>query len=372
MKVLVAAGGTAGHVNPALAIASGIKRQWPEAEIHFVGRRKGMEYRLVKQAGYPFHNIEVRGVQRSFTPKNIARNMAAAWYLTLAPHAARKILAEVQPDLVVGAGGYISGPVLREAAKRGIKTAIHEQNAYPGVTNRILAGYVDVIFAPTVSAVERLGHPEKTIVSGNPIRTEFFAQNREQTREKLGAAGRVVLLSYGGSLGAMRVNEVVADLAQWHLKERDFLHIHATGSIEKNDFAKLAGQKGIADNPNFVVKEYLDDMPAMLAAADLVISRAGALTLAELAAVGRASVLIPSPNVAENHQFYNAMEFVQAGAAKVFEEKELTGALLIDTVDKLTENPKTLMEMGKAAETLAHPEALDTIVRALAELMEEK
>lgn len=371
MKVLIAAGGTAGHINPALAIAGGIQQRWPGAQIHFVGRSKGMENRLVKQAGYPFHNIEVRGIQRSFTPKNIARNVAAAWYLSLAPRAARKILDEVKPDLVIGAGGYISGPVLREAAKREIKTAIHEQNAYPGVTNRLLAAQVDRVFAPTESAVERLGAPEKTTVTSNPIRTGFFEQNRQANREGIGAGERVVLLSYGGSLGAMRVNEVVADLAQWHLKERKFLHIHATGSIEKKDFAELAQKKGIDQSPNFVIKEYIDDMPALLSAADLVICRAGALTLAELAAVGRASVLIPSPNVAENHQYHNALEFVQAGAAKVFEEKDLSGSALIHAVDELTREPQTLAEMGTAAKTLARPEALDEIVQVLAELVEE-
>lgn len=159
MRVLLAAGGTAGHVNPALAIAGGICSRWPGAEIHFAGRRGGMEKKLVEQAGYAFHHIEVRGIQRSLAPRNIARNLAAAWYLAFSPGAARRILNQVKPDLVIGAGGYVSGPVLREAARMGFKTAIHEQNAYPGVTNRLLARQVDVVFAPTQSAVARLGAP---------------------------------------------------------------------------------------------------------------------------------------------------------------------------------------------------------------------
>lgn len=369
MRVLIAAGGTAGHVNPALAIAGGILERWPSAEIHFAGRREGMEYRLVTAAGYPFHHIEVQGIQRSFSPKNIVRNIKAVWHLAFASAAARKILRRVQPNLVVGAGGYVSGPVLREAAKRGYKTVIHEQNAYPGVTNRLLAKNVDIIFAPTQSAVQRLGRPEKTIVTGNPVRPEMYTQNRQASREKLNAGERTVLLSYGGSNGAMRINEVVADLAVWHLQNRNFLHIHATGSIEKNDFAALAAQKGIADNPNFVIREYIDDMPAMQAAADLVICRAGALTLAELAAVGRASVLVPSPNVAENHQYYNAMEFENAGAAKVLEEKVLDGQVLVDVVDGLTKDPEVLRQMGDKAKTLAHPEALQLIIDAIAGLV---
>lgn len=369
MRVLLAAGGTAGHVNPALAIAQGIKQRWPDAEIHFAGRRQGMEKRLVEKAGYPFHHIEVRGIQRSLSPQNMARNVAAAWHLAFAPRAARRILAAVEPDLVIGAGGYVSGPVVLEAAKQGRKTAIHEQNAFPGVTNRLLAKKVDLVFAPTQSAVERLGVPGKTVVSGNPVREEVFHQDRAAARKALGAGKRVVLLSYGGSLGAMRLNEAVASLAVWHLQNRNFLHIHATGTIEKEDFAALAKSKGIAGQDNFIIREYIDDMPAMLAAADLVICRAGALTLAELAAVGKAAVLIPSPNVAENHQYYNALEFEKAGAARVFEEKNLTDALLIKTVDGLAQDDAMLKAMDAAAGTLAHPRALESIVSALAGLL---
>lgn len=371
MKVLIAAGGTAGHINPALAIAKGIEAHWPEAEIHFTGRQKGMEYRLVKQAGYPFHNIEVRGVQRSFTPKNIAKNISAAWYLSKAPSAARKILKEVEPELVIGTGGYISGPVLREAAKQGRKTAIHESNAFPGMANRMLSGLVDLIFVATESAMQRLQQADKTIISGNPVRPEFLHQNREENREKIRANGRVVILSYGGSLGAMRVNQVVADLAQWHVNERDFLHIHATGSIEKEAFAAMAQEKQIDNSRHFEIREYIDDMPALLSAADLVICRAGSQTLAELAAVGRASILIPSPNVAENHQFYNALEFVNAGAALVFEESGLTSSILIDAIQDLTKDLDTLKVMGEHAKTLGNPHALQTIIDGLAELMGE-
>lgn len=369
MKVLIAAGGTAGHVNPALAIAKGLEQRWPNIEIHFAGRQSGMEYGLVTKAGYPFHPIEVHGIQRSLTPKNIARNLSAAWYLMLAPATAAGILKQVQPDLVLGTGGYVSGPLLREAARRGYKTAIHEQNAYPGVTNKILAKAVDVVFAPSESAVARLGQPSKTVISGNPVRPAVYMANRAQARKSLQAGKRLLLLSYGGSLGAMRLNQVVAELAKWHLDNRDFLHIHATGSIEKADFAALAKSLQIDNNPNFIIREYIDDMPALLAAADLVISRAGALTLAELAAVGRASVLIPSPNVAENHQYYNALEFVQAGAAKVLEEKDLTGEKLIATVDGITTSAQITTEMGQAAKMLDHPDALQIIVEELAKLL---
>ena len=369
MKVLIAAGGTAGHINPALAIAGRIKAGCPEAEIHFAGRRKGMEYDLVTRAGYAFHHIEVNGIQRSLTPKNIARNIAAVWHLALAMPRAGAMLRQLQPDLVIGAGGYVSGPVLQAAARRGIPTAIHEQNAFPGVTNKILAKEVDVVFAASAAAVDRLGAPDKTLVVGNPVRPEVFRQDRAAARKTLGAGDRVVLLSFGGSLGARRINEVVADLAAWHTKNRDFLHIHATGSRGVELFRRLGLEKGFAGAKQLQVKEYIQDMPRMLAAADLVISRAGALTLAELEAAGRAAILIPSPNVAENHQYYNALELEKAGAAVVVEEKDLTGEKLIELVDRLTSRPVTLAEMGQKARTLARPDSLDLIWDRLCQLV---
>lgn len=369
MRVLIAAGGTAGHINPALAIAGALKSACPEAEIHFAGRQKGMEYGLVTKAGYPFHHIEVNGIQRKLTPKNILRDIEALWHLALSGPRARAMLRQLQPDLVIGCGGYVSGPVVRCAAKMGIKTAIHEQNAFPGVTNKLLAPDVDVVFAAVPAAVEKLGAPDKTLVVGNPVRPEIFAQDRAAARAALDAGERTVLLSFGGSLGARRINELVADLAAWEQKqEKNILHIHATGSRGVPLFEKLAAEKGVTVGQSLVVREYIEDMPQMLAAADLVISRAGALTLAELEAAGRAAILIPSPNVAENHQYYNALELQKAGAAVVIEEKELTAERLIGTVERLTADRASLASMGKLARALAEPKSLEKITDKLLEL----
>ena len=370
MRVLIAAGGTAGHINPALAIAGAIKKADPTAEIHFAGRKEGMEYRLVTQAGYPFHHIEITGFQRKLSLNNIKRNIITLWNLALSGPKAKKMMKDIQPDLVIGCGGYVSGPVVRCAARQGIKTALHEQNAFPGVTNKILAKQVDLVFAAMPDAVQRLGAPDKTVVTGNPVREEMFRQDRPAARRALGAKeGQAVIISFGGSLGAQVLGERVADLAKWEIAQRDFLHVHATGSIEKADFAALAARLGIDHSPKFIIREYIDNMPEMLAAADLVISRAGALTLAEIAAVGRASVLIPSPNVAENHQYHNAMQLQKLGAAVVVEEKELTGEKLIGIVDKLTKDPAELMLMGAKARALAQPDSLDKICENLDQLM---
>ena len=373
MRVLIAAGGTAGHINPALAIAGVIRKHCPQAEIHFAGRKAGMEYKLVTAQGYPFHHIEVNGIQRSLTPKNLVRNVQAVWNLALSGPKAKAMMKEVQPDLVIGCGGYVSGPVVRCAAKMGIATAIHEQNAFPGVTNKLLAKDVDLVFAAAAAAVEKLGAPQKTKVVGNPVRPEMFQQDRQAARAKLGAGDRTVILSFGGSLGARRINEVVADLAAWEMKSKaPVLHIHATGSRGVELFAELGRQKGFAGYEGIQAREYIQDMPQMLAAADLVIGRAGALTLAELEAVGRAAILIPSPNVAENHQYYNALELQKAGAALVLEEKDLTGERLVEQVQSLLAQPGKLQEMGRKARTLADPDSLEKIWTALAELLKKQ
>ena len=372
MRVLIAAGGTAGHINPALAIAGALKAADPAAEIHFAGRKEGMEYGLVTKAGYPFHHIEINGFQRKPTLKNVGRNVVALYHLALSGPRTAAILKEVRPDLVIGCGGYVSGPVVRAAAKKGIKTAIHEQNAFPGVTNKLLAPDVDIVFAAVPAAVEKLGAPEKTQVVGNPVRPEVFekAGKRDAIRARLGAGDRTVILSFGGSLGARRVNEVVADLCAWEQKEnKPVLHIHATGQYGVELFKNLEKEKGFAPGESLEVREYINNMPELLAAADLVISRAGALTLAELEAEGRAAVLIPSPNVAENHQYYNAMELQKAGAAVVIEEKDLTGEKLISTVSGLLSEPGKLAAMGRNARSLSVDDSLDRIVDALLKLV---
>ena len=372
MRVLIAAGGTAGHINPALAIAGALRAADPAAEIHFAGRQEGMEYRLVTQAGYPFHHIEVTGFQRRPSLENLRRNAVTVWNLARSGPRCRAILNEVDPDLVIGCGGYVSGPVVRAAAKRGIKTAIHEQNAFPGVTNKLLAPKVDLVFAAVQAGAERLGAPEKTVVVGNPVRPEVFdwARRRAEARAKLNAGERTVVLSFGGSLGARRINEVVADLCAWEQREkRPILHLHATGQYGVELFRSLEEQKGFARGENLIVREYIDNMPELLAAADLVISRAGALTLAELEAAGRAAILIPSPNVAENHQYYNALELAKVDAAVVIEEKDLTGEKLVAEVKALLDEEGKLARMGRNARTLSVDDSLDRITAKLRALV---
>ena len=328
MRVLIAAGGTAGHINPALAIAGALKKADPTAEIHFAGRKEGMEYRLVTQAGYPFHHIEITGFQRKLSLHNIKRNIITLWNLALPGPKAKAMMKEVKPDLVIGCGGYVSGPVVRCAAKMGIHTALHEQNAFPGVTNKLLAPDVDIVFAAVPAAVEKLGAPDKTLVVGNPVRPEVFVQaaNREAIRAQLGAGDRTVILSFGGSLGARRVNEVVADLCAWEQHEhKPVLHLHATGQYGVQLFEQLQKQKDFAPGDSLVVKEYINNMPELLAAADLVISRAGSNAIFELLALRKPALLIPLPKAASRGD--------QIDNAKYFRDQGLSHMLLQENIN---------------------------------------
>ncbi len=370
IRILIAAGGTAGHINPAIAIAGYIGEHCPGAKILFVGRSDGMEFKLVQKAGYDFTSIEVHGFQRKININNIKRNAHAAYCLARSMSSARKILDDFKPDVVIGTGGYICGPIMKVAQRKKIKTAIHESNSFPGVTNRLLAKKADVVFTVNEHATEALKVPHKTIVSGNPVRQEILLQDRHKCRAGISALPEdVVILSFGGSLGAAKINHEIAGFMKLCNENGDkFIHYHATGRYGKNEFKKLSEEYGFADNKNIHINEYIDDMPSMLAAADIVISRSGAITVSEIAAAGRASILIPSPNVSENHQYHNAMSLVEKGAAILILEKEFNHDSLKNAVSKLVEDKKALRDMGIAAKGSYVHDALPKIYRHIEKL----
>ena len=373
MKVLFACGGTAGHINPALAVATELRRRVPECEILFVGNPDGMEATLVPRAGFDFAPFRSMGIQRRLNWNNIKRNVKSVCLLMTARSRANKILRSFAPDVVMGTGSYISAPILLAAAAMHIPCMTHEANALPGVSNRMVAQKVDKFLLAVPEAEKRLPPRPDYIVTGNPVRPEILAADREAARARLGIpSGQICLLSFGGSLGAQTVNEAIADLMAWHVPEGKLHHIHATGQYGVELLPELLRQKGVAfeNNPNLDIREYIHDMPECLAAADLVIARAGAMTLAELTAVGRASVLIPSPNVAENHQYHNAMILANHQAAVVIEEKDLTGEKLVAVVKDMTADPQKLREIGLAAKTLGVPDACGHITDELLKLYE--
>lgn len=367
MKILFAGGGTAGHINPALAIAGVFKEKHPDAEIYYIGTPDKLESRLVPEKGYKFYTIEVAGFQRKPTPKNLVRNVVAVKKAISASSRCKKLLREINPDLVVGTGGYVSGPVLKQAQKLGFKTAIHEQNAFPGVTTKLLAKGADIVMLAMPEAKKYLKLNSEPLITGNPVRSELLNISKADARKKLGFDSRPVILSFGGSLGAKIINQTAIELIKWHNGTDKYYHIHGTGKGGYSTFNEALKDVPLSDMIS--VREYITDMDICMAAADLVICRAGAITLSELQAMGKPSILIPSPYVAENHQFHNAMTLKNVGAARVFEEKDLDFKQLIKTVDELLSDKAALDSMAAAAKKSAIINTNEIIYNALYQLI---
>ena len=367
--ILFAAGGTAGHINPALSVAGLVRYLHPGCNIHFVGTADHMEARLVPQAGYAFHTIAISGFQRSLSPAGIKRNLGTLKKLLTVTGQVNRLLGEIKPDLVIGFGGYVSGPVLRAAAKAGIPTAIHEANAYPGMANKALAGRVDAVMLTDMAAAARMKCKNAPIHTGLPIRPELLRANRAQSRRELCLDARPMVLSTGGSLGAQAINEAVSGMIGILCKDCACYFHHACGQYGAwvPEHLKKAGVD--LDAPEITLREYIDDMDRCLSAADLVIGRGGASTVNEIQALGKAAVIVPSPNVAENHQFFNAKTLADRGAAVLIEEKDLTPELLAKTVKELLDNPARLKAMGEAARAEAITDANERIYEVLCKLL---
>ncbi len=370
MKVLFTGGGTAGHINPALAAAGYLRQKEPDAQILYVGNKGGMEERLVPQAGFEIKTVHISGFQRKLTPKNLWRNAQTVVRVFTATAEAKKILQEFAPDVCVGTGGYVSGPVIREAAKLGIPCVIHESNAYPGVTTKMLAKSVKTVMLAVPDAKKYLDPKAVCTVTGNPVRGEVLAAQREESRKALGLDDRPLVLSFGGSLGASALNRAAAYMLAQSAKEGKYQHIHGYGAHDEKFLSECKGfGLDLEKSPQIQVLTYIDNMPQCLSAADLVIGRAGAMTLSEIEAKSKASILIPSPNVAENHQFHNAMALVNRGAAEIIEEKDLTGELLWEKVQGILSDPERLRSLGENAgkmETLDANERIYRVIKAAA------
>lgn len=369
-KILIAAGGTGGHINPALGTAGYIKEKHPTAEIVFVGTADKMEAKLVPEAGYELRTIEISGFWRSFSPEAIKHNLGTVSKLLKSSSQAKKIIKDFKPDLVIGFGGYVSGPVLRMAAKLGIPTAVHEQNAFPGVTNKALAGKVDRVMLAVDKAEQYMKPKNPCVVTGLPVRGDMLKGDRDFARAELGIPdGKPLVLSMGGSLGAKPVNDAVLGLILNKYKDNDCVFLHATG---KNGswFAEKLEAEGVElnANPHVRVTEYID-IPKCLPAADLVICRSGASTLSELQALGKPSILIPSPYVTENHQYHNAMALVNNGAAEILEEKDLTPESLTRRVNALLSDREKLAQTGRNAKAMALVDATERIYETLCEII---
>lgn len=373
MKVLLAGGGTAGHINPAIAIAQTIKEKHPDAEILFIGNEGGLEQRLVPDAGFSVKSVSIRGFKRSLSPKAICQNLGTAVKAVTASKAAKKIIKEFAPDICVGTGGYVSGPVIRAAQKLSIPTVIHEQNAYPGVTNKMLSKGAKCVMLALSAAEKHFDKGCKFELTGNPVRAQILTADKASARKALGVDERPLVLSFGGSMGARKINENMAPIIARSGKDNKYQHIHGYGKYGLW-FPDLLKEKGCDTDKcsNLDVREYINNMDVCLAAADLVVCRCGAITLTEIQIMGKPSVLIPSPTVAENHQFHNAMALVNENAASVIEEKDLTPEKLTAEIDRILSDKKLLSQYGENAKKMAISDANERIYKVIASVLSEK
>ena len=370
MRVLLTGGGTAGHINPALAIADLIRRNAPGSEIAFVGVRGGREEDLIPREGYPLYFVESVGFARPlFHPKNLR-----ALHLAIhSPHREKtqKILNEFRPDIVIGTGGYACWPIMKAAAERGIPTAVHESNAKPGLTVKRLKRYVDRIWYNFESTGGELGNVEKARRVGNPLRENFESIDRRRAREKYGVLpGQIVVLSFGGSLGADALNDAALELMQNCVTMHpEVLHWHATGKRNYETVRTNFEDLELYRSPNCCLFDYFYDMPYRMAAADLVICRAGAMTLSELAKLGKAAILVPSPNVANDHQTANAKALSDRSAAVLVPEQELRNGALTEAVTDLLSNPGQMRELRTNIQKYADRETGKRIWQEITELI---
>ncbi len=360
MKVLFSCGGTGGHINPAIAIANTLKARHKDFQCLFVGAEGGMEATLVPKSGYDIEFVKVRGFKRKLSLANVD----AAIKAVTSVRAAKKIIKRFKPQVVVGTGGYASWAAVKAAASLGIPTLIHEQNAYPGVTTRRLSKYASKVCISFEESRRFFDESvrQKLILTGNPLKPEVLNADRTAARKELGLGKEVYVLSFGGSLGAEKVNEYVMEFLDSCVKGNGAIRaIHATGKNGNAKYGAIAAKRGIDKAENIEITEYIYDMHRQLAAADLVICRAGAITIAENCCLGKASVLIPSPNVTDNHQYKNAVVLADAGAALLLEESKTDAKAFVSAVKALVEDGEKRKQMSAAALTLAKAGAADEI-----------
>ena len=363
MRVLISGGGTSGHVNPAIAIADDLREKNKNIQIAFAGTEKGIENKLVPREGYKLYYLKVKGFRRKFTVRNIDALIKAF----TSQFAAKKIIRDFNPDIVIGTGGYVSWPVLSVAAKLKVPTVIHEQNAFPGVTTKMLAKVVDRVMISFEESRKYFKDKDNLVYTGFPVKSEFFNIDYKKAKKEL-SPGKSMVLSVGGSMGARRINEIMIEFMDKFAKNKNITHYHATGSLGYKEFSKVFKARGLSAYNNLFLSEYIFDIHKYYAAADIIICRAGAATLTELAVLKKPAILIPSPHVTENHQYKNAVALEKAGAAIVIEEKDLTAEKLIEQVNALVSDSFRIAEMSRNIGKYGSKDTLDKIYDIIMEL----
>lgn len=374
MKFILTCGGTAGHINPALAVAGRLRELMPDCEILFIGAEGKMEMELVPREGYKIEPLKITNISRGHSLEAIIHNLDTLKNVAVSTREAKRIMREFKPDVVIGTGGYVCYPVLMAASELKIPTAVHESNAVPGLTTKLLAEHVDKVMVGFEESRGAYHHPEKVEVTGTPVRGEFAAYSKALAKRELGLdPDEPLVVSVWGSLGAAHMNKIMGELITMMDDSRPFRLIHSVGTRYFEDFMSALRQRA----PDFArfgadVRKYIYDMPRVMAAADLILCRAGASTLSELAYMGKPVIIVPSPNVTNNHQEKNASVLEKAGGAKVFLEGEFDAPALMDTVRGLLGDSTQLEAMSQAMLSLAVPGATDRICDIILSLPAKK
>jgi len=369
VRILIAGGGTGGHINPAIAVARYIQKMRPSTEILFAGVSGGMEEKLVTEAGFQLKTFRMRGIKHKLTPAGMAFNVGTLVKMPAAHREADALIDSFKPDLVFGTGGFTCYPPLVRAAKRGIPTVIHESNVQPGRTIKALAKHADKLLLGFADAEEYFAkYKSKLVHTGNPLREGMVYIKKADAKRELGVQLPLVY-SFWGSLGAREMNKLTAGL--FALNNGRYAHVHSTGAFGWQWMPEFVKEKGVdlAASPHIDMREYVHNAPTVMAAADLVLCRAGAMTMSELCATGTPSVIVPSPNVSGHHQHRNARALSSRGAAVFVEESDCTAVKLDALIEELLADSERLAQMGQAAQSLAIFDGEEKIYRELLKLI---
>lgn len=368
MRVLLTGGGTSGHVTPALAIADIIRARETDSEFAYVGTPNGIEKRLVEKEGIPFYPINIQGISRSLS----LSNLRTAYLIMTAPAAAKKIIKQFRPDVVIGTGGYVCWAPLKAAAELGIPTVIHESNSTPGLAVRKLEDKVDLILTNFKSCADKMKNAQRAVCVGNPIRVSFGDTDKTQARKRLGIpdSAKFVILSFGGSLGAPGLNGAAIEvMRRFGVEHEDVMHFHAGGKKYYDNAMQMFAGYSLEKHPRLSVREYIYDMSLHMAAADLVICRAGAMTLTELSMMGKAAILVPSPHVTDDHQYKNASVLVDEGAAVLIRENDNTADGVVEAVQRLYADPDLRRQMSERIRAFSNPQVDEEIYGQISRLL---
>lgn len=362
MNVIFACGGTGGHINPAIAVANIWKERHPDSKILFVGAKGHMEEQLVPQAGYELRTFPASGMSRKLNFAGIKQNLRAVANVIGAVFGCRKLIREFEADIVIGTGGYASFPALLAGKMAGIPVCVHEANAMPGLTTKMAAGWADKVLVCFPESAKYYKHPERAEAVGMPVRREFLFADRDAARKELGLDERPLILSTFGSQGAKMMNLAVAEMLKLEQEAGyPYQHIHGVGKYGWEWMPAHLESLGVSLTPGVQMYEYIYNMPTMMAAADVVISRAGASACNEIAAAGIPCILIPSPNVTDNHQEKNARAIEKRGGAVVITEKECTAQALMEQVGMILEDTDRYNAMRTALHSSVVPDSAERI-----------